>query len=162
MKLSGKLAEIGLHAFDREPRHHAGIEVPRLWIVVADREKAHIYRKTADGIERIADAKIGEGHSHHEVVGSRGASHHGHDVRSEKRHHGDGAFIKKLAGWLEQASREKVFDRLVIVASPHTLGDIRASLDPNVQGRVAAEVSKDLIKMPDKEIEAHLTKIFWF
>src|ERR1700744_6561551 len=87
MKVSGKLAEKGLHAFDGEPHMHAGIKVPRLWIVVADREKAHIYRKTAEGIERIADAKMGHDHTNHESAGSRGASHYGYDARSKKIHH---------------------------------------------------------------------------
>lgn len=162
MKVSGKLAEKGLHAFDNEPRTHAGIKIPRLWIIVADREKAHIYRKTPQGMERIADARMGHDHSHHETVGSRGASHHGYDARSEKMHHSDGAFIKKLAAWLDLASKENVFDRLVLVASPHTLGDIRASLSKAMHACIAAEVDKDLIKMPEKEIEAHLAKIVWF
>lgn len=162
MKVSGKLAEKGLHAFDQEPRHHAGIEIPRIWIVAADREKAHIYRKTPKGMERIADIKIGHAKSAHEDAGSSAALHHGYDVRSEKRHHNDPGFIQKLTAWLDLASKEKVFDRLVLVASPHTLGDIRSSLSKDIQGRVAAEVSKDLMKLPEKEIEKHLSKIAWF
>jgi len=162
MKVSGKLAEKGLHAFDDEPHMHAGIKIPRFWIIVADREKAHIYRKTSTGMERIADARLGHDHSHHETAGSRGASHHGYDERSEKTHHSDGAFIQKLMAWLDLASKENVFDRLVLVASPHTLGDIRAALSKDVRCRIAAEVDKDLIKMPEKEIEEHLAKIVWF
>lgn len=162
MKVSGKLAEKGLHAFDKEPRTHAGIEIPRLWVVVADREKAHIYRKIPKGIERIADVKIGHAKSHHEDAGSSGTAHHGYDVRSEKRHHNDSAFIQKLTAWLDMASKENVFDRLVLVASPHTLGDIRASLSKSIHDRIAAEVDKDLIKLPEKEIEDHLSKVVWF
>ncbi len=162
MKISGKLAENGLHAFDSEPRTRAGIPIPRLWIVVADREKAQIYRKTAKGVERIADAKNGHAKSHLEVAGSAGTVPHGYDVRSEKRHHSDSAFIQKLTEWLDRASKEKVFDRLVLVASPHTLGDIRALLSKNVHDHIAVEVDKDLIKLSDKEIEDHLSKIAWF
>jgi protein required for attachment to host cells len=162
MKVSGTLSKKGLHAFDDEPHTHAGIKVPRLWIVVADREKAHIYRKITTGIERIADVKIGHGKSHHEDAGPRGASHHGYDVSSEKNHHNDGAFIQKLSAWLDLASKEKVFDRLVLVASPHTLGDIRTSLSKDIQGRIIGEMDKDLIKTPEKEIEDHLSKIAGF
>ena len=155
MKVSGKLAEKGLHAFDAEPRVHEGIEALRLWVVVADREKAHIYRKTAKGIERIADVKIGHGDS-------SGGAHRGYDSKSEKKHHGDGAFIQKLTAWLDLASREDVFDRLILVASSHTLGDIRPSLTKGMQARIAAEVDKDLTKVPDSEIEEHLTETVWF
>ena len=163
MKVSGKLAEQGLHAFDKEPRHtHDGIEIPRIWIIVADRENAHVYRKTGKGMERIADAKPGHAKSHHEEAGSSGTVSHGHDTRSEKRHHGDSAFIQRLASWLNEASNEDVFDRLVLVAPPHTLGDIRASLSKNVHARIATELDKDLIKLPDREIEENLSKILWF
>lgn len=162
MKVSGKLAEKGLHAFDREPRTRAGIEIPRIWIVLADREKARIYRKTLKGIELIADAKSGHAKSKHTNTGSGGTVPHGYDVRSEKKHHNDSAFIQKLAAWLDLASKENVFDRLVLVASPHTLGDIRISLSKNIYGRIMAEVDKDLIKLPEKEIESLLSKIVWF
>jgi protein required for attachment to host cells len=49
-----------------------------------------------------------------------------------------------------------------LVASPHTLGDIRSSLSAGIQGLVTAEVNKDLIKMSEKEIEDHLAEIVWF
>ena len=162
MKVSGTLAKKGLHAFDNESHTHDGIEVPRLWIVVADREKAHIYRKITKGIERIADVKIGNSKSHHEDAGFRGTAHQGYDVRSEKRHHNGGAFIQKLSAWLDLASKEKVFDRLVLAASPHTLGDIRTSLSKDIQNRIIGEMDKDLIETPEKEIENHLSKIAGF
>jgi len=162
MKISGKLAEKGLHAFDKEPRMRNGVVIPRLWIIVADREKAHIYRKTPLGIERIADVKKGHPKSHREEAGSCGTIPHGYDVRSEKRHHADSAFIQRLAEWLDQATKENVFDRLVLVAAPHTLGDIRTALSKDVHARIATEVDKDFIKLPDKEIEDNLSKIAWF
>lgn len=159
MKVSGILAEKGLHAFDKEPRLHNGVEFPRLWFVVADREKAHIYRKTPKGIERIADIKIGDAHSKHEDKGPSSTAHHGYDVRSEKKHHADGGFVHKLSAWLEMASKEKVFDRIALVASPHMLGELRAVTSKNIQGRIAAEVNKDLLKLPEKEIEDRLSEI---
>lgn len=162
MKISGKLVEKGFHAFDDEPRTHAGIPVPRVWIVVADREKAHIYRKTPKGIEQIADAHSGHAKSHHEEAGAGGAICHGHDVRSEKRHHSDRAFLQKLTAWLNKAVAEDAFDKLVLAASPHTLGDIRTLLGKKMQARITIEIDKDWVKLPEKEIEAHLSKVTWF
>ncbi|TAL27448.1 MAG: hypothetical protein EPN97_17315, partial [Alphaproteobacteria bacterium] len=85
--------------------------------------------------------------------------HHGYDVRSEKKHHADGGFVHKLSAWLEMASKEKVFDRIALVASPHMLGELRAVTSKNIQGRIAAEVNKDLLKLPEKEIEDRLSEI---
>jgi len=161
MKISGTLAEKGLHAFDKEPQTHAGIKIPRLWIVVADREKAHIYRKTPHKIERIADAAAGHNKSHPEDAGAKGALRHGYDMRSEKRHHNDSAFLQKLGTWLDQAAAEKAFDRLVLVAPPHTLGDLRTLLGKKAQACLLTEVDKDWIKLSEKEIEVHLAKVAW-
>lgn len=160
MKLSGTLAEKGLHAFDGEPHTHQGHDIHRFWIVVADRIQAHIYRKTVRGFERIADAKMGHSHATHET--SAGNVFHGYDPGSQKHGHTDGAFIGKLAAWLDTAEREKIFDRLVLVAAPRTLGDLREALSKNVFSRVTAEVDKELTEMPEAKIKQHLEKIVWF
>lgn len=137
MKLKGLLAEKGLHALDDQPHMHAGHKIPRIWFIVADRQKAHIYHKVENGLELIADARaIGQGM--------------------------DISFIPALANWLNLAEQENVFDRLVIVAAPHTMGDIRAALPHNVDNRVTAEIAKDLTGLPVKEIFEHLDNVVWF
>lgn len=161
MKLSGILAEKGLHAFDGEPHAVEGVRIPREWIVVADREQAHIYRKTPHKVERIADAVAGHAKSNHEEAGSRGALSHGYDAHSEKKHHGDSAFLQRLSIWIDAAVAEHVFDRLVLVAPPHALGDIRTLLKKKTQEVIIAEVDKDWIKLPQKEIEENLSKLAW-
>ncbi len=168
MKLTGALAEKGFHEFSKEKHTNAGHEVPRLWVVIADRAKAHIYRKTSEGLELLGEFKAASGKSHlgktenYRVsrAGNGGAGH-GHDPRQEKQHHGDKAFIHTLALWLEQAEREKAFDRLALVAAPHTLGDIRAALSKTVSARVTAEISKDLTKLSSNDIEKHLKGVVW-
>ena len=168
MKLTGALAEKGFHDLAKEKHTNAGHEVPRLWIVVADRAKAHIYRKTSEGLELLGEFKTASGKAHlgktdnYKVsrVGGGGAGH-GHDPRQAKRHHGDKAFIHTLALWLEQAEREKAFDRLALVAAPHTLGDIRSALSKAVHARVTAEVDKDLTKLSENELRDHLKGVAW-
>lgn len=160
MMLSGTLAEKGLHAFDGEQRGPAGRGIPRIWILVADRVRARIFRKTKDGIELIADAapKAPEGAE----GASRGHDFHGHDLKSRLRHHDDGAFIQNLAAWLDTAERAGVFDRIVLVAAPRTLGNLREALSKNVFTRVAAEVDRELTEMPEDKIKEHLRNIVWF
>lgn len=153
MKVSGPLAEKGLHVFDHEAPVIDGVRLPHLWFIVADREKAYVYRKMVHNIEQIASLK--PGHAHDDAAAT-GALPHGHDVRSEKRHHADSAFLQKLAVWIEKAANEKAFERLIIAAPPHALGDIRRFLGASARSRVVAEVNKDWIKLPTKEIEKHL------
>jgi protein required for attachment to host cells len=166
MKITGPLAEKGLHVFDKETHVHAGHEIPRIWFVVADRVKAHVYRKSGDGLELIADLKAAGGKtkdagSH--VFKADGPSLKGnHDPRGQKKHHGDVSFVHTLTQWLDMAEKEHVFDRLVIIAAPHTLGEIRPALPRNVHDRVTAEIDKDLTGAPVKEIFDHLNESLWF
>lgn len=160
MKLSGILAEKGIHAFAAEPQKTQGHDVPRIWLLIADNDQALFFRKTAEGLERIGAAKKGHSKGTHEK--SKGSGFHGYDARSSHQHHTDGAFIQKLAAWLDLAEREHVFDRLVLVAAPRALGDLREALSKNVFTRVAAEVSKDLTRLGDAEIREHLEDIIWF
>jgi hypothetical protein len=57
MKVTGKISEIGFHAFEDKPRTHQGHTIPLNWFVVADHKKARIFRKILDILEKITDAK---------------------------------------------------------------------------------------------------------
>jgi protein required for attachment to host cells len=160
MRLSGILAEKGLHVFDNEPRTHQGHDLPRIWVVVADSTQAHIFRKTPKGFENIADARIGHSAGEHPNGGAE--LFHGYDARSRLHYSGHGAFVEKLAGWLDRAEQEKVYDRLILVAAPRTLGDLRDVLSKNVFSRVIAEVDKELTEMPEAKVKKHLNDIVWF
>ncbi len=169
MKFKGKIADDGFHAFDSELTTHAGHHIPRIWVVIADRKKAHIYRKTTQKLEKIGEAKAdGKASFISGAAKSGGYSHtsggniHYSDPRDQEHHHDDVHFIHGMAGWLDQAVQENAFDRLVLVAAPRTLGDLRAVLSKPVHARVMAEVSKELIKMPQKKLEEELAEIVWF
>jgi protein required for attachment to host cells len=167
MKISGQIIDGGFDGLKKEPHIHAGHAVPRIWVIVADRKRAHIYRKTAESLEKIADANadgkdmVIMGHS--EIKGhflpSHGASHH--DQRDDE-YQDDMNFVHGLAGWLDQAVREDAFDRIVVVAAPRTLGNIRAALTHPVHARVMAEISKELTKLDPKKLREELAKIIWF
>jgi protein required for attachment to host cells len=68
-------------------------------------------------------------------------------------------FAGELAAVLNRAGQEKSFDRLVLVAPPHTLGDLRAALDKNTHKMVAAELDKDLTGLSLDDLQAQLEKI---
>ena len=50
-------------------------------------------------------------------------------------------------------------DRLVVVAPPHTLGELRKHYHKEVASRIIEEINKDLTGRPIDEIEAALTRI---
>ena len=68
-------------------------------------------------------------------------------------------FARELAETLEKAAGARRFERLVLVAAPQTLGDLRDLLPKAVQGRIVAEIDKDLTKVPRQELGKHLGEV---
>jgi protein required for attachment to host cells len=57
---------------------------------------------------------------------------------------------------LDEKLAAKACDRVVLLAPPTTLGDLRASLSEPVRAVVSAEIDKDLTKTPAAELLQHL------
>lgn len=143
MKLSGILMDKGLHAFDSEQHTHNGHVVPRVWIIVADKAQARIWRKGPAHFEEIALAEYKDL-----------PHHHGHHELHEEEY-----FVQKLSDFLTQARDQDVFDRIILVATKRMLGAFRDHLPTDIMACVAAEIPKDLTHMGRKELEEALQKI---
>jgi protein required for attachment to host cells len=65
-------------------------------------------------------------------------------------------FARSMAKLLDDARTKQAFDRLVLVAPPTTLGELRATLDKHTQALIAGEVAKDLTRHAVDEIPSHL------
>ncbi|MEQ8344940.1 MAG: host attachment family protein [Sneathiellaceae bacterium] len=66
-------------------------------------------------------------------------------------------FAAEIAEALYKAAHAGRYDKLIIVAPPKTLGDLRKALHKEVSGRVIGEIDKDLTNQPPYEIEKRLT-----
>ena len=86
------------------------------------------------------------------------ASHgrHGMEPSTDPHRQAEYEFARELSEHLEKAANEHRFDRLVLVAAPRILGDLRALLPKTVQERTVAEVNKDLTKIPTRDLGKHL------
>jgi protein required for attachment to host cells len=65
-------------------------------------------------------------------------------------------FAKEVAAALLRVVRERSIKTIVVIAPPRTLAELRRVLHAEVKTRIAAEIDKDLTKMPLHEIEKHL------
>ena len=72
------------------------------------------------------------------------------------------SFAIQIAARLDSALKNDSYDRLVLVAPAHMLGDLRGAVTPEVRKVILAEVSKDLTKVPNSEIAGHLAGIMVF
>ncbi len=68
-------------------------------------------------------------------------------------------FAAKAAELLNARALANDFETLIVVAPPHTLGELRKSYHKQVASRIIKEIDKDLTGCPIDEIEAMLAKI---
>ena len=62
-------------------------------------------------------------------------------------------FAHEAADMLKKKALANEFEKLIIVAPPATLGELRKHYHKEVEARIAGEVAKDLTNMPVAEIE---------
>lgn len=65
-------------------------------------------------------------------------------------------FARSVAEVVDKMAGDATYDRLILVAPPSTLGELRAHLNKHTTGRITGEVAKDLTKVPDHELRSHL------
>jgi protein required for attachment to host cells len=93
--------------------------------------------------------------THDSVGNSRHAVEPRVDAHRELKHD----FAVRIAERLNAAAAADTFDRLAIAAPPAMLGDIRHALHKQTNDRIVAELPKDLVKVPDKDLRPHFADI---
>lgn len=137
------------------------------WILIADGAHARIFANhgPGKGIEAVEGGVInGDHRPDHELVRdglgrsfeSSGDMRHAIAPRSDPHRELKRTFAEHLAEMLDAHLAAKSYDRLVIVAPPKALGDLRAALSAHVKPLVYAELDKDLVKTPTVELPQHL------
>ena len=87
---------------------------------------------------------------------SAGYGRHAKELPTDPKEHEQHVFHRTIARFLEEEANRGAYDRLVIVAPPRALGDLRAVLPPAVRAKVTGELNKDLTKVPVHDLPDHL------
>jgi protein required for attachment to host cells len=139
-----------------------------MWVVVADGEKALFLRNEGDVeypnlqvVREMAEdnpptrdqgtdrpGRLSDGPSAHR---SAVADTDWHKIAKER-------FASEIAARLYRMAHRGDFDRIVLVAPPVVLGEIRKKLHKEVEDKIAAEVPKELTGHTTAEIEAILAR----
>jgi protein required for attachment to host cells len=90
---------------------------------------------------------------------SLGDSRHGVEAHSDPRRELKRKFATLIAEKLQAALAVHAFDRLVLVAPPAMRGDLRHTLTKPLAESVIAEIDKDLVKVADHDMRAHLGQV---
>ncbi len=160
MLVTGTLAEKGFHVLDSGLKTPSGDKDAHIWFVIASKKQAYIYRSAADA------ALVLIAHAHDDGDQMQSVDEHTVSSQSMRTHlkhdeswYFDSAFIHRLVEWLEIAGKEKTFDQLILVAAPDILESIRSGLSEDLQGRICAEVDKELTGMSILELQERLSDI---
>lgn len=136
------------------------------WIVVADGARAQIVRQAGVGaaLEPVPGQEfINPSQERTRDLGTdrpgRSADSGGnrHGMKETDWHQqGKRRFARTIAERLERRAEAKAFDRLVLVAPPETLGELRANLGKHASARLGGEIPKDLTQVTVGELADHL------
>ena len=140
------------------------------WILIADGARARIFANLGPGkgITPVAGGVLESDHApSRELASDRpgrtfesaDVMRHAIDPAQDPHRELKRAFAERLAALIDKRLAENAFDRLILVAPPVTLGDLRAALSKPVRERVSAEIDNDLTKIPVEELPSHLASV---
>ena len=142
----------------------------RTWILIADGSRARIVERVGPGHELHAVEDMtfhGDHASTHEIISDRtgrtyssvGPGRSAIEAHSDPHRELKRKFAQQLADVLAHSLEKRSFARLIIVAPPTALGDLRAAMPAAVRATVSGEVAKDLTKTPNGELADHLKEV---
>lgn len=142
------------------------------WILIADAARARVVRNDGPGrglvpVEGMAFERdhLKQGDLMADKPGrsfeSAGVSRHSMESGSDVVRELDRAFANMLVGVLQKALDRKNFDRLVVVAPPRALGDLRNALTGPLKAVLHAELGKDLTHVPNADLAGHLDTVLF-
>lgn len=138
-----------------------------VWILTADHQHARMFATDNRGATLIQldgftqDDHLPVSHeagSHRPDIGfaSRGGPSHGYPPRTTPHEQAGLAFVDGVVAAIAAAGDRQAFDRLILIAPPRALGELRDRLPDAVRQRVAGELNLDLTKAPVDVVEAHV------
>jgi len=140
------------------------------WIVLADGRKALIAQNVGTPLEpKLAVRNVVEAEpnpaTHEQGTDRPGRSYDSSGSRrasfsqTDWHEQAEQEFAKRVAGELDNLSRTNAMRRLVLVAAPRSLAQLRLSLSPAVKDRTVSEIDKDLTNHPVAEVEKILAAL---
>lgn len=138
------------------------------WVVVADGARARILSgdPAKGGLEPVMPELVGRGREKgselladrpgRSVDSSHVGDRHAMEPPTDPKEVEKQRFVRHLADRLAEALNEGRFARLVLVAPPRALGELRSVLSEKVRAAIVREVDKDLTWVPVHELPGHL------
>lgn len=128
--------------------------LPGTWVVVADGGSARIFH--SDGLGDQLSLKQVQLLAPKDLLNEGPAGHR----PSESSEHAteEAIFAKQLAHRINAAALKNEYEHLVLMADPHTLGEMRPQLHKETVRRIVTEIAKTFTNAPVEDIRQALLK----
>lgn len=137
------------------------------WIVVADSTSARIFTpaKQGDKIEQVQELIHAASRAQERelatdspgrVFDSEGEGRHSMSKSVSPKEHEARKLCKRLADEIETARAQTRLDRIVLIAAPSLLGELRKMLSNQSSRLIVKGIDKNLAQMDESEIVKHL------
>ena len=140
----------------------------RIWIIVTDGEKCRFLesdKRNEDPHVGLPDLETSNPPTREqgtdkpgrtfESVGNRRSAY---EPPVDWHQQGKRDFAREVAGVLKEKTQEGAFDRLIIVAPPEMLGNLRPVLSEETKEKIVGEVNKDYTRFTPREIKEQLSE----
>lgn len=140
-----------------------------MMIVVADSARARIF--TADSahspLNEIETMAHPEGRMHEQDMvtdmpgkdsGKGGGGDHAFQEKIEPKEEEMIEFAKRLADYLDETRKANKLNKLLLVAAPAFLGELRTHLSKETSEKIVFELDKNLAQHSIEDIRQHLSK----
>ncbi len=142
----------------------------RTWIVVADGARARflVNEGPGRGLSEALPEKTGAPLRPTREYGtdrpgrvfeSADGARHAMEPRVDWHRFEKQRFARSVARVIDRGANDRSFDRLILIAPPKTLGDLRAVLGHASRDAVHGELAKDLTKVSIHDLPAHLKDV---
>jgi protein required for attachment to host cells len=143
---------------------------PTIWVLVADAARARLFQVAQPQLTlsaALGRELIDTNLPSREIASDRpgrtfdsgGEGRHAKEPPTDPARHAQEEFARDVVRQLDEHRRSGAFDRLIVVAPPQFLGDLRALMPEQLQSMVVAEVGKDLSKLPLRDLQDHLREV---
>lgn len=142
-----------------------------MMIVVADSARARIF--TADSahspLNEIETMAHPEGRMHEQNMvsdmpgkdsGKGGGGDHAYQEKIEPKEQEIIEFAKRIADYLDDARKTNKLNKLILVAAPAFLGELRTHLSSETNEKIVFELDKNIAQHSVEDIRNHLSKFF--
>lgn len=142
------------------------------WVVVADSSRARLFvlgqknqlgelqdfvnpagRENDNALSSDASGRFGNGMHAGTQAGTQGHTAEPHMTPVE---HANAQFARHIAQVLQQGLQQRRYSKLCLVAAPKFLGQLRHSLDAQVEKRLSHALARDVASMNVPQLEAYL------